>query len=131
MLIIGEELFDDSMCFFFDYLEHFEILFDDSIEGFERHILFLFVFYFFESDEGGGDHTLLLGKAIFPGLDLLFVVEFGVDLDAIWTERLEAVERGAVVSILLVGMLPTLDPRSTRCVHFKSCKLVYSNADYS
>ena len=42
---------------------------------------------------------------MFPGLDFLFFMEFGVDLDTIGTERFETVDGWTVVGVLLVGVL--------------------------
>lgn len=127
MLIIREELFNDFMCLFFDYLHHFEILLDNCIKGFKRHVLFLFLLDLFESNKSGWYHRLLLRKTIFPWLDLLFIVKFSMNFNAIWTKRLKTVQRSAIVCILLVRMLSALDSWSTWYVHLKSSKIVYSN----
>ena len=54
---------------------------------------------------------------MFPGLDFLALVRFGVDLDAVGAEGLEAVGLHAEVCDLFPGVLVALQARAVCALH--------------
>jgi hypothetical protein len=54
---------------------------------------------------------------VFPGLDFLALVRFGVDLDAVGAEGLEAVGLHAEVCDLFPGVLVALQARAVCALH--------------
>jgi hypothetical protein len=68
-------------------------------------------------------------QTVFPRLNFLFVMKFGMDLNAVGTERFEAVDGGTVIGVLFVGVLPAQNAGTICCrvhrvkyrLYFKFC----------